>query len=86
MPFKQNFPNSALPLGKPERLDQMLSIARKLSKGHSFLRVDVYVINGDVYFSEFTFFSDAGFAAFEPKQWDYTLGSWITLPEKTEEI
>lgn len=85
LPFRQNFPNSQKPLEKPAKLDEMLSIARKLSKGHSFLRVDVYVINGDVYFSEFTFFSDAGLAAFEPKQWDYTLGSWIKLKNTEEE-
>ena len=82
LPFRQNFPNSQKPLEKPAKLDEMLSIARKLSKGHSFLRVDIYVINGEVYFSEFTFFSDAGLAAFEPKQWDHTLGDWIKLSQK----
>ncbi len=77
--LKQNYPNSEKALPKPEKLEEMLNIARQLSDGHPFLRVDLYEINGNVYFSELTFFSDAGNAKFEPEEWDYTLGSWITL-------
>ena len=86
LPFRQNFPNSEVPLGEPEKLEEMLSLARQLSAGHACLRVDFYVIGGRVYFSEFTFYSDAGFAAFHPEEWDKTLGSWITLPEKEEAV
>ena len=76
--LKQNYPNSKRPLAKPEKLDEMLLLARKLAMDVSaFLRTDFYQINGKVYFSEFTFFSDSGFAKFQPKDWDYTLGSWI---------
>ena len=57
----------------------MLDIAELLADGKNFIRVDLYVINGYVYFSEFTFFSDAGFERFYPDEWDYTLGKWIDL-------
>lgn len=33
----------------------MLKIAEKLSKGFPFLGVDLYEINGKIYFSELTF-------------------------------
>jgi len=82
LPFRQNFPNSDSPLEKPVKLEEMLTLSRSLAAGYAFLRVDWYVINGRVYFSEYTFYSDAGFAAFEPAEWDYTFGSWIQLPEK----
>lgn len=79
--LRQNFPNSEKPLLKPENLDEMCGLARKLSKGHAFLRVDFYVINGEIKFSEFTFYSDAGFSKFTPEFWDKTLGQWIDLPD-----
>ena len=84
LPFRQNYPNSETPLGRPECLEEMLKLSRRLSEGHPFLRVDWYVINEKVYFSEFTFYSDAGFAAFHPDKWDLIMGSWVSLPQKTE--
>ena len=80
--LKQNYPNSKTPLPKPEKLDEMLSIARTLSTDTSFIRVDLYTVNEEIYFSEFTFFSDAGFASFSPKEWDEKLGELIKLPDK----
>ena len=80
LPFHQNYPNSEVPTARPECLDEMLSMASALSQGFHFLRVDLYEINGKVYFSEFTFFSDAGFAPFHPDSWNETLGSWIYVP------
>ena len=77
--LRQNFPNSSEHLPRPQKLDELLDIAEKLADGKNFIRVDLYVINGDVYFSEFTFFSDAGFERFYPDEWDYTLGKWIDL-------
>lgn len=83
--LRQNFPNSADPLGRPPHLEQMLTLAEKLSKGFPFIRTDWYVINDKVYFSEYTFYSDSGLARFEPTEWDYTFGSWINLPNCTSE-
>ncbi len=81
--LKQNFPNSKTHLIKPKLLDEMLLLCQKLSKGHSFIRVDLYSINEKIYFSEFTFFSDGGLMPFEPKEWDKKLGDYIVLPKKT---
>ena len=78
--LKQGFPNSVKPFEKPEKLKEMCEIARKLSKEHAFLRVDLYIINNEIKFSEFTFYSDAGLSKFEPESWDITLGDWIKLP------
>ncbi len=78
--LKQNFPNSRVPLKKPVTLDEMLKLAGILSQGHPFLRTDFYEVNGQVYFSEFTFFTDAGFEAFHPDIWDEKLGKMIEIP------
>jgi len=78
--LRQNYPNSAEPLTKPEQLETMFALARKLNAGFPFIRTDFYTINGQVYFSEFTFYSDSGTAKFQPEEWDNKLGQWIKLP------
>lgn len=82
--LKQNFPNSATPLSRPKKLDTMLALARKMSEGFAFLRVDFYEINEKVYFSEYTFYSDSGLAKFTPAKWDKILGDSIVLTAKAK--
>ena len=77
--IRQNFPNSEQPLEKPQSLDRMLSLAEHMSGEQPFLRVDFYEVNGSPIFSEFTFFSDSGMAAFHPEEWDKKLGDMIKL-------
>lgn len=77
--LRQNYENSEVALPKPQTLEKMLEISRKLSEGFAFLRTDFYEVNGELYFSEFTFYSDAGFAYFDPPEWDSILGSRIDL-------
>ncbi len=80
----QRFPNSKQVIEKPKKLGEMVDIARRLSKDTCFLRVDLYVVNNQVYFSELTFYTDAGYSVFEPESehWDEKLGSWIELRGK----
>lgn len=47
-------------LPKPEKLDFMLQVAEKLSKGFPEVRVDLYHIEGKVYFGEMTFTCHGG--------------------------
>ena len=61
-------------LKKPKNYDKMISIAEKLSKGFSHVRVDLYNVDGKIYFGEMTFTTDSGFTRFEPDYFDYYLG------------
>ena len=79
---RPKIPNAVVPAPKPERLDEMLILAEKLSKDIPFLRVDFYVVEGKIYFSELTFFPASGFNSFEPEEWDRTFGEWIELPNQ----
>jgi len=45
---------------KPSNLDEMIEVAEKLSKGFIFIRVDLYSIQGKIYFGELTFFPWGG--------------------------
>lgn len=67
---------------KPINYDKMVELAKKLSANFPFVRVDIYEINGKLYFSEFTFFPCSGMLPFEPEEWDKIIGGWLKLPEK----
>ena len=79
--LKQNYPNSKKHLAKPVQLEEMLEYSNICSNGIHFLRTDWYVVNGKIYFSEFTFFSDAGLEKFYPDSWDEFLGDWIKISQ-----
>ena len=68
---------------KPKSFNEMKMIATKLSQGLPQVRLDLYEVDGHVYFGEYTFFHWAGIGSFEPKEWELKLGDWIILPKKT---
>lgn len=51
-------------LPKPKNLEEMLVLASKLSQGFPILRVDLYNIDGIIYFGELTFTSQGGMMDF----------------------
>lgn len=67
---------------KPKEMDEIVRLSEILSSGIPQVRVDWYVHNGKIYFGEMTFYTWAGFAEFEPWEWNFKLGEWIKLPEK----
>ena len=76
------YPNAVQAYKKPENYDELLAIAEKLAKNIPHIRVDLYNVNGRVYFGELTFFQASGNIKFAPIEWDEVLGNWIELPEK----
>ena len=76
----QQHPMSGVDIPKPTCFDEMKQIAGKLSEGIPHVRVDLYEVNGRVYFGEYTFSHHGGCVPFHPKKWDYEFGSWIKLP------
>ena len=72
---------SPTPWPKPDAFPEMLRIADTLASkvGSPFVRIDLYVINGHVYFGEITFFPNSGFGSFQPKEWNLKMGEMITL-------
>lgn len=84
MPFERHYPSVKEGLPKPQQYEKMLELATILSKDIPFVRVDFYEVNGKIYFGEMTLFPGCGFEEFTPYSWDEKLGSWIQLPEKTE--
>ena len=64
----------------PQHKEQMISIAKLLSKDMCFLRVDFFETKEKFYVGELTLHESAGFCFFSPDYWNITLGGWIHLP------
>lgn len=74
-------PKSKHTIDRPLCFEEMKKMAEKLAQGIPTVRIDLYEVNGKVYFGEFTFFPSGGLAAFHPDKWDKILGDRVTLPE-----
>lgn len=80
--FVWGYENAKIPPAKPEKFEEMKSLAEKLSEGIPHVRIDFYQTPQGIFFGEMTFFDGSGFDAIEPIEWDYKIGSWINLPRK----
>ena len=63
---------------KPPNYEQMVEIARKLSEGFPEVRVDLYNVNGRIYFGELTFYDGSGYFHYDPDSFDFVAGSYFT--------
>ena len=79
LPVKLFYENLPQPVAKPEKLDDMLQICRKLSREFAFVRVDLYFINDRTYFGELTYCPANGFQLFDPVQYDHIFGEYLDL-------
>lgn len=53
--------NTPVAPDKPSGFDKMIELARKLSVGEEYVRVDFYIIHEEVYFGEMTYTPDVGY-------------------------
>ncbi len=63
----------------PEKLPQMLELAKQMAKDFNYVRVDFYYIQNEIYFGELTFTPDSGMIKFNPEKTDKEWGNLITL-------
>ncbi|WP_445002566.1 ATP-grasp fold amidoligase family protein [Exiguobacterium alkaliphilum] len=85
LPFSQYYSNSNKIIDKPETYEKMIEIAEILAADIPHVRVDLYEINGEIYFGEMTFFHFSGWKKFRPKEFDKKFGEWLVLPNKLGE-
>lgn len=62
------------PVDPPMEFEEMKNIVFELCKGFPHVRVDLYDINGKVYFGEMTFTNGNGAEMISPPEWDRKLG------------
>lgn len=80
LPFTNRFPNSGTTIARPRNFDIMIEIATRLSQDFSHVRVDLYNINGTIYFGELTFCESSGYCKIIPQEYDYKMGEMWQLP------
>lgn len=79
------YPNdSTVHIKKPDKLEEMLELARRLSAGFPHVRVDFYSIAGKIYFGEMTFYPESGYGKFNPKELEFQMGTWMSIYQKRE--
>ena len=71
---KYRFNVSEVPIAKPENFDEMVRIVTKLCQDFSHVRVDLYDVDGKIYFGEMTFTYASGYSRLTPDEADLMLG------------
>ena len=61
----------------PVNYDMMLQIAERLSSNFPHVRVDLYNVDGRIYFGELTFYDGSGYMSFTPDSYDAELGAYF---------
>lgn len=81
LPIKQGHPNAEVRPELPSNIGEMMLIAEKLSGDYPQIRVDLYNIEGRIFFGEYTIFSNGGLIPFDPAEYDELFGNYIVLPQ-----
>ena len=79
LPVEYAYPSGPI-IPAPAGLPEMVRVASELSQGFDFVRVDLYCVEGRVYFGELTVYPEAGYGRFTPPEWDERLGAFWSLP------
>lgn len=74
LPFTLKYPSAGM-IDPPLALEQMIAGAETLGREFSFVRVDLYDIEGEPRFGELTFFPGSGLERFSPDSFDYEFGT-----------
>ena len=59
----------------------MVKFAELLANKFPFVRVDLYNINGQIYFSEMTFTPAKGTLILDDDKCDFEMGEWLKIKE-----
>jgi hypothetical protein len=86
-PFEKHFDRDFTPLDlwngcrqfpgrveRPKNFAQMLDVSEKLAGGFDFMRVDLYNVDGQIFFGELTSYPGGGLARFIPRKYDFVFG------------
>lgn len=83
--FKVNKKNkkTGSSINKPENLDEIINIIKKLSKPFDYVRIDLYLENEKIYVGEMTFAEASGYYKMEPKEIELYLGKKWKMDKNT---
>ena len=79
MPWYAHYKHSEEMIAKPRQWQKMIEFAEIFAKDIPYLRVDCYIVEDQLIFGEFTFYTWAGLIEFTPQKWDRILGDKVKL-------
>jgi len=79
LPCKILYDNYTGNVTKPKNLTEAIELSEMLSSEFNFLRVDLYLIQNDIYVGELTNYPGNGFAKIKPESFDKYLGEKLHL-------
>lgn len=81
-PFYDTYAQDVRDVLPPRNFETMKRLAEKLAEGFALVRVDLYNVDGKIYFGEMTFSDSAGYTRYQPEAYDAILGDMLELPPK----
>ena len=80
-PYGIHCPEFTQEVEKPQNLEKVIEISEKLAQGFPLVRVDLYNVNGKIFFWEMTFTPYSWFLEFTPnhEEADAYLWSFINI-------
>jgi len=79
-----NWRKADVSIERPANFDEMVALAEKLAAPFPFVRVDLYNIDGKIFFSEMTFTPAKGTLILDDDQVDYEMGAWLDISKYTD--
>lgn len=79
---KKGYQNSPMESIDPGAIRLLYPVALTLAAGFPYVRIDLYLHQGQVFFGEMTFFDSAALREFEPDPVNVQLGDMIALPDQ----
>ncbi|WP_114765994.1 ATP-grasp fold amidoligase family protein [Vibrio rhodolitus] len=81
IPFSVEYPSILTKIDKPKNYETMLEVAKLLAEPFSYVRVDLYNVDGEIFFGELTFAHGSGQECFSHYMYDKWLGQcWKSDP------
>jgi hypothetical protein len=82
LPFSIKYPRSDKTIARPKNFDEMLSVAARLSKDFSFVRVDLYSDDSNVRVGEITHCADNADGRFKPASAEKLVSDYLFRDEQ----
>lgn len=78
LPVEYNYPNIKTDYIKPINHKAIIQQAESLARDFRFVRIDLYLLNNEIYFGEFTFYPESGLGKIKPVRFESEWGEFIT--------
>jgi len=77
LPFSKLYTRTTKTIKQPKNFEKMIKIVEDLSANFTHVLIDLYNVNGKIYFGEITFIPGSGLNSFKPDKYNYLIGQYF---------